>query len=232
MDRAAARLVAGPQAGERTRLSSVSDPPDLPLEPLSDHHGFDRGTPLDRWYIERFLTDHREVIRGSVLEVHDNAYAMRFGADQVTTTTVVDIDASNFRATLIVDLSKPASLPAHTYDCIILTQTLHLLHRPELCVENCYRGLQSGGALLATAPSLSRVSPSSPDIDFWRFTPAGLAELFESRWRGEFSVRAFGNLSACVGFLVGHVVEELSEALLDYEDPRFPLTAAVYATKP
>lgn len=210
----------------------MSDPPDLPLEPLSDHYGFDRGTPLDRRYIERFLTEHREAIRGSVLEVQDDAYAIRLGADRVTASTVVDIDVSNSRATLIADLSEPASLPADSYDCIILTQTLHLLRRPELCVENCYRGLQSGGVLLATAPSLSRVSPSSPDGDFWRFTPAGLSELFASRWRGEFSVRAFGNLSTCVGFLVGHVVEELSEALLEDEDPRFPLTVAVYATKP
>jgi SAM-dependent methyltransferase len=133
---------------------------DLPLEPLSDHYGWDRGTPLDRHYIETFLAEHSDVIRGSVLEVQDDAYTRAFGADRVTMSTVVDIDDANQRATLIADLSQPASLPADAYDCIILTQTLHLIPRPERCVENCYRGLRPGGTLLATAPSLSRVSPS------------------------------------------------------------------------
>ena len=138
---------------------------DLPLEPLSDHYGFDRGTPLDRHYIEAFLAEQSEAIRGSVLEVQDDAYARAFGGGRVSTTTVVDIDGANERATLIADLSKPASLPAAAYDCIILTQTLHLVRRPGLCVENCYRGLRPGGTLLATAPSLGRVSPTYPNAD-------------------------------------------------------------------
>jgi hypothetical protein len=64
-----------------------------------------------------------------VLEVQDNAYTKRFGAAQVSASTVVDIDSSNQRATL-VDLEAPTSLTADTYDCTILTQTLHLLRRP------------------------------------------------------------------------------------------------------
>jgi SAM-dependent methyltransferase len=204
---------------------------DLPLEPLSDHYGWDRGTPLDRHYIETFLAEHSDMIRGSVLEVQDDAYTRAFGADRVTMSTVVDIDDANQRATLIADLSQPASLPADAYDCIILTQTLHLIPRPERCVENCYRGLRPGGTLLATAPSLSRMSPSYPDADFWRFTPAGIRELFVSRWPDTFSIHAFGNLRACIGFLIGQVVAEVPEIVLDHRDPRFPLTVAVKGRK-
>jgi hypothetical protein len=209
----------------------MSELADLPVQPLSDRYGFDRGTPIDRWYIETFLTEHADDIRGSVLEVQDDAYTMRFGAGRVSASAVVDLDTSNPRANLIADLSEPASLPADTYDCIILTQTLQLLRHPGLCLENCYRGLQPGGVLLATAPSLTRVSPTFPNVDFWRFTPAGASALFASRWGGDFSVRGFGNLRTCVGFLVGHVVEEFAEAALDHHDPRFPLTVAVKATK-
>src|SRR5450759_3773496 len=32
--------------------------------PFSEVHGFDRGTPVDRYYIERFLDQHREDIHG------------------------------------------------------------------------------------------------------------------------------------------------------------------------
>jgi SAM-dependent methyltransferase len=204
---------------------------DLPLEPLSDHFGLDRGEPLDRYYIEAFLAEQREVIRGSVLEVQDDAYTKAYGADRVSMSAVVDIDVANQRATFIADLSEPASVPEDAYDCIILTQTLHLIRRPERCVENCYRGLRSGGTLLATAPSLSRVSPTYPDADFWRFTPAGIRELFERRWPDTFSVHAFGNLRICIGFLVGQVVAEVPATVLDFRDPRFPLTVAVTAGK-
>lgn len=225
-------LLVARSEGQPDETVVVGPYADLPLDPLSDHYGLDRGTPLDRRYIKAFLAGHHEAISGSVLEVQDDTYTTTFGADRVSTSTVVDIDDANPLATLIADLCESASLPADAYDCVILTQTLHLLRRPELCVDNCYRGLRPGGTLLATAPSLSRVSPTYPDADFWRFTPAGLAELFASRWPGTFSTHAYGNLRTCIGFLIGQVVEEVPEAVLDHRDPRYPLTVAVSAHKP
>jgi SAM-dependent methyltransferase len=210
----------------------VTQPFNIPLEPLSDRYGFDRGTPLDRRYIEAFLNEHRNAIRGSVLEIEDDTYTTMFGAGPTVTSTVVDIDNSNPRATLLADLSEPDSLAPGTYDCIILTQTLHLLRRPGYCIENCYRALRPAGVLLATAPAVSRVSPCYPDGDFWRFTPAGMTELLSVRWPGVFSVHAFGNLRTCVGFLIGEVAVDLPEAVLDHADSRFPLTIAVEAKKP
>jgi hypothetical protein len=47
-----------------------------------------------------------------------------------------------------------------------------------------------------------------------------------------FSIRAYGNLRTCIGFLLGQVVEEVPEAVLDHSDPRYPLTVAVSAHKP
>ena len=42
--------------------------------PLSEYWGYDRGLPVDGYYIERFLAEHRYDIQGRVLEVKDNAY--------------------------------------------------------------------------------------------------------------------------------------------------------------
>jgi SAM-dependent methyltransferase len=209
----------------------VTEFADLPREPLDDHYGFGRGTPVDRRYVEAFLNARRDAIHGSVLEVQDNAYTMKFGDDRVSQSIVVDIDATNPRATLIADLQEAGSLAPDAYDCIILTQTLHLLRRPDQCIENCFRALRSGGALLATAPSVSRVSPTYPDGDFWRFTPAGMAELFGRHWPSDFMVDRFGNLRTCVAFLIGEVVEDLPDIVLDHDGPRFPLTVAVAANK-
>ncbi|MEJ7787734.1 MAG: hypothetical protein WKF96_23275, partial [Solirubrobacteraceae bacterium] len=50
-------------------------------EPISSAWGFDRGLPVDRWYIERFLGQHRADVTGRVLEVKDSGYTDRFGHD-------------------------------------------------------------------------------------------------------------------------------------------------------
>ncbi|HET6832529.1 MAG TPA: methyltransferase domain-containing protein [Acidimicrobiales bacterium] len=177
------------------------------------------------------MSARRSAVHGSVLEVQDSAYTTRFGGNRVSQSTVVDIDATNLRATLIADLQLAGSLPPDSYDCVILTQTLHLLRRPGKCIENCFAALRSDGVLLITAPSVSRVSPTYPDGDLWRFTPAGIAELFRRYWPSDFTVDAFGNLRTCMAFLIGEVVEELPHLVLDHHDPRFPLTVAVEATK-
>src|SRR5439155_7442216 len=58
--------------------------------PLSPRWGRDRGTPLDRYYIERFLASHQNDIRGRVLEVREPMYTERFGGSRVTASDVVD----------------------------------------------------------------------------------------------------------------------------------------------
>lgn len=204
---------------------------DLSRDPLSDHFGFDRGTPVDRRYIEAFLHERRSLVRGSVLEVQDNTYTMAFGANDVTDSVVVDIDPANRDADLVADLERLGTLPPNSFDCIILTQVLHLLRHPDRCIVNCFAAMRPGGALLVTAPSVSRISPSYPDADFWRFTPAGLGELFDRHWSGEVKVEGFGNLRTCIAFLRGEAAEELPVEAIDDRDPRFPLTVGAEAIK-
>jgi hypothetical protein len=36
------------------------------LEPISRAFGYDRGTPIDRYYLDRFLDEHNGDIRGRV----------------------------------------------------------------------------------------------------------------------------------------------------------------------
>src|SRR5690348_1817652 len=62
--------------------------------PLSPIWGHDRGTPVDRYYIEQFLDRNRQDIRGRVLEIKDSSYTDRFGAG-VERSDVLDIDARN-----------------------------------------------------------------------------------------------------------------------------------------
>jgi len=200
--------------------------------PLSGDFGYDRGTPVDRYYIERFLAEHRNEIRGRVLEVKEPLYTQRFGRD-VTRSDVVDIDAGNPRATLVADLAAADALPADAFDCFVLTQTLQLIYRVDAAIRNAHRLLRPGGVLLATVPAVSRLAfPPEQAPDYWRFTAAACSRLFGDVFGPDHvSVRAHGNVLTCTAFLTGMALEELRPSELDAHDPLFPLLVTVRAIK-
>lgn len=197
------------------------------LRPFSDRYGYDRGTPVDRYYIERFLSAHAGRIHGNVLEVKDARYTRRFGHG--VRAHVVDVDRDNPDADLHADLNIRGSLPAGFFDCVILTQVLQFLS-PETALANLWASIAPGGVLLLTVPTLGRLDPHNHGTDFWRWTPNGLAELLH-RVGIRASVSGYGNVLACVAALWGLAVEELSAEELDFADPRFPLVACAHAEK-
>ena len=204
------------------------------LEPVSQYWGWDRGTPVDRHYIDGFLDAHRADVRGRVLEVRDAVYTRRFGGTAVTTSDVIDIDPANGAATIIADLRSADAIPSATYDCIILTQTLQLIDDVAAVLAECARILRPGGVLLATVPSTIRVDDEGgPDGDFWRLTEASARKLFAEAFPIDaFDVTAYGNVMACAAFLYGLAAEEVSTAELDRADPNFPQIIAIRAVKP
>jgi len=150
----------------------------MSARPLSTEWGFDRGTPVDRYYIERFLAAHADDIRGRTLEVKSASYTRQFGRG-VTQADVLDIDASNPDATIVADLAVGAGIPERTFDCFVLTQTLQLIYDVQGAVAQSHRLLRPGGVLLVTVPIVSRIVPRyGLATDYWRFTPASCARLF------------------------------------------------------
>ena len=201
-------------------------------EPASRRWGYDRGSPVDRHYIEQFLSRHRADIRGRVLEVKDTGYTDRFG-DDVQQRDVLDVRASNPHATVVADLAAAEGIPDDQFDCFVLTQTLHLIYDLRSAVEHSRRILRPGGVLLATVPAVSpMVHREEEPTDYWRFTNAGCAALFGSVF-GErlVTVRDYGNYRAAVAFLAGLAREELSQGTLDRRDERYPVIVAVRAVK-
>jgi SAM-dependent methyltransferase len=199
--------------------------------PLSDHWGRDRGTPVDRYYIERFLAEEREAIRGHVLEVMNADYTERFGA-AVERRDVLDIDPANEAATIVADLAAADSVPSDLFDCFIFTQTLQYIYDVKAAVEHAHRILRPGGTLLCTVPAVSRIARLQLESEYWRVTPAACSRLFGDVFAGgDVAVHGHGNVLTAVAFLVGMAVEELSPRELDRDDPFFPLVVTVRATK-
>ncbi len=203
-------------------------------EPFSTQWGRDRGAAIDRRYIEAFLARHERDVCGRVLEVEEALYTRQFGADRVTQADVIDRDPANPRATIVADLRDAAGIADETYDCIVLTQTLHLVDDMAAVLRTCARLLRPGGVLLVTAPSVIRVDDrAGPDGDFWRLTEASARRLFAEAFPLEaFEVETRGNVMACTAFLYGLSAEELDPADLDADDPAFPLVVTIRAVKP
>jgi SAM-dependent methyltransferase len=203
------------------------------LQPFSDDWGFDRGLPVDRFYIGGFVRSFETEIRGRVLEVQESAYTKRFGGSRVTSSDVLDIDPGNPKATIVADLVVPSSLPAERFDCIIVTQTLQYVDDPAAAFANLWAALAPGGTLLITVPSVQRVDPDLPEVDRWRFTPRGLEELVRRGCPdGEIEVEGRGNLLSTTAFLMGLSADELRPQELEHRDPRFPLVAAARVRRP
>jgi SAM-dependent methyltransferase len=200
----------------------------LKARPYSRRYGTDRGTALDRIYIERFLAQHADAIHGEVLEVNDDNYTRMFGTS--FHAHVVDIRATNQHATLIADLCEPHSLPRAQYDCVILTQTLQFLRDPAGALANIGASLVPGGVALITVPSLSRLDLA--DLDYWRWTPLGLETLCRQALPdADVSVCAFGNAGVGAAFFVGLSAENVGRRLLGRDDPKFPVVTCARVDK-
>ena len=134
------------------------------IRPVSDEFGFDRGTPVDRVYLEEFLDEHSTEVHGDVLEVKSPAYTHRFGGDRVTRAHVLDLDPANEKATIVADLYEPGSLPPQGYDCVILSQTLQFVRLPEAALANVWSVAAPGRDAAAHSASRLEARPRSRHV--------------------------------------------------------------------
>lgn len=202
------------------------------LQPISRGWGSERGTPIDRIYIDRFFAEHADAIRGRVLEVRDPRYASAH-ATGVEHVEIVDIDPRNELATIVADLADPGSLPAAAFDCVIVPQTLVYVRDLGAAVANLWQSLSPGGTLLITTPAIARIDPDAAGDDRWHLTPAGLAEIVRvSCPSGHAAVAGHGNPLVAIAFLHGLAQEELKPDELEFEHPLFPVVVTAAVRKP
>jgi SAM-dependent methyltransferase len=204
------------------------------LSPISSVWGTDRGSPVDRYYIERFLAASAQDVRGHVLEIGTNDYTRMFGGDRVARSDVLHVSESNPRVTIIGDLTRPDQLPSDSFDCIILTQTLQFIYDVPAALETVRRALKPGGVALVTIPGIANISRYDMDRwgHYWSFTTLSARRLFEAVFPSEcVRVEAHGNVLASIAFLHGLAAEELRREELDHVDPDYELLITVRAEK-
>ena len=218
--------------GQAISVATAQPGGDNRATPLARDWGFSRGTPVDRYYINGFLESCAADVRGNVLDVQEADNARRIGGDRVARVDVIDVDAGNPRATVVADLRCAPNVPSGAYDCIVLTQTLHLVDDMPAVVAECARLLRSGGVLLATMPCASRIANDyGPAHDHWRVTVPAARRLFADQFGPNVRVESWGNVAATAAFLYGMAVHELAPATLNFNDPHYPLLVTVRAQK-
>ena len=221
------------QLRDRIRIGGVDFGDFDGLAPVSADWGFDRGQPIDRYYIERFLHQHARDIRGDVLEIGDDAYTRRFGGNRVSRSDVLNVDAGVPGTTIAGDLAHAPAIAAGTFDCVILTQTLQLIYDVEAAVRTIHRILRPGGVLLTTFPGITHTKDTQWSAYWcWSFTRVSARRLFETAFSpDDLLIEGHGNVLAAVAFLEGLAVEDLAGRDLDQTDPAYDVTIALRAVK-
>lgn len=207
----------------------------LDLQPLDDTYGMHRGTPVDRYYIEKFLSENKSYISGTVMEIGDRDYTMKYGNKKVTESIVIHVAKQDKSQNIIQgDLVSGRGLTENSVDCFICTQTLPFIYEIDLAAENIIKVLKSGGTALITVGGISQIIKYERENfgHYWSFTDMSLKRLFENNPLVEsISVKTYGNVKTATAFLYGISYEELKKDELDYFDTNYQLIIAAVIKK-
>ena len=212
-------------------------PPDLGdlrrVTPIDANWGFERGTPIDRYYVGRFVGANASDIRGRVLEIAAPDYTRRFGTG-VAQVDVLMAKEGNPEATIVGNLTDAPQIPSDAFDCAIVTQTLQFVWDVRAAIATLHRILAPGGVLLATVPGLTKLSPPEDEEygEWWHYTARSARRLAEEAFgEGNVEVEAYGNVLSAAAFLYGLAASDLRPDELDARDRLYEVTIGVRARK-
>jgi SAM-dependent methyltransferase len=203
------------------------------LTPIDPNWGFERGMPIDRFYVERFLGAHAGDIRGRVLEIGAPDYTRRFGTE-VERVDVLHAREGNPEATIVADLTDAPHVPSDAFDCAIVPQTLQYVYDVRAALATLERVLAPGGVLLATVPGITRISAIDDELwgEWWHYTARSARRLAEEAFgEGAVRVETYGNVLAAAGFLYGLAASDLDEEELAATDPLYEVILGIRAVK-
>ncbi|MDP2233920.1 MAG: methyltransferase domain-containing protein [Actinomycetota bacterium] len=200
--------------------------------PINPGYGSHLGTTIDRYYERRFLCENGSYIRGTVLEVGDRNSTDLYGS-KVTSVDVLDV-AAKPGVDIVADLASCPQIESDTYDCVLLTQVLHVIYDMESVVAEVHRILKPGGSVVCTMAGIAQVNRGALEDygDRWRLTSLSASELFATSFRPDhIQVRTYGNAHSACCFMQGIPAERVNRTRIDRWEPDYQLMVAVIATK-
>ena len=218
---------------KKVRSKKKNNLSEISLQPISNIFGFDRGQPIDRYYIENFISENSAFIQGTVLEVADREYTMKYGKN-VKQSITTHINSHSDSDSRFVNLETGEGVEEGLADCFILTQTLPFIFDVRKAAENVIRLLKNGGTALVTVSGISQISRYDMDRwgHYWSFTTASLRKLFEGHKDVEHvEIKTYGNVKTVVSGLYGLAVEDMVLDDFMYQDNDYQQIIAAVVKK-
>ena len=193
--------------------------------PISVEWGYDRGTPIDRYFIEGFLQTESKKYQNAELtfEVGEDIYSKRFFPN--AKHEILDFSKG-------MDLTKDGSIPANRYDMFICTQTFHQIYDVKKAIQGSWDLLKDGGVMLATVcGTVTKQARNDEYKHFWGFTESSITRLMQEVYGNNVTVTPYGNAMVATAFIQGLAAEELDPKLLNVLDDYYTICLSIVAKK-
>lgn len=204
----------------------------MPDRPISKRFGAERGKPIDRVYIERFLAENQDKIKGTVMEMADSRYTKMFGHD-VEQSLMLHLNGWG-KGVVKGNLETGEGINENSVDCFICTQTIQFIYDIHSVVRNIYKMLKPGGAALVTAHCLGQISLYDYHNwgEYWRFTEMSMRRLFAEAFDAEtITVCSWGSMKTAMAYQYGLCAEDLHKEDFEFHDEQYPVIITVMAEK-
>ena len=208
---------------------------DFDPEFLSNDFGFSRGTPVDRYYIDQFLSDHSNVITGTCMEFGDLSYIHKYGFSVTDKITFNYSEISSMTGKSYTgDMSKIETIPSNIFDCIVCINVMNFIYDIPAAMAGLYKILKvDGSVILTVAGPTAHISRYDMDRwgDYWRISDKALLRLSKEAGFSIQKVASYGNAYSASAQLNGFCSEELDSSQLFNSHPDYPLVVALLLTK-
>ncbi len=210
----------------RNKYAIVNSISQMETDPVSRYFGAERGTPIDRYYIDQFLKSNQNLICGDVLEIEDALYTKTYGGSQVKNSIVMDVNATSDNITFNGNLETGEGIKSEIADCFILTQTLMYIFDVKAAAHNIEKLLKKGGTALITCSGISQNSVRCMDNYgcYFNFNAKAIERMFEDEKNMKVvNTGSFGNVKTVSAHINGLCFEDLSESDFIPNDQYYPL---------
>lgn len=214
----------------RSRYGIIDAISKMDLYPVSEQFATERGTPIDRYYIDIFLQHNSQYIKGEVLEIEDNTYTKKYGGNHYDSSIVMDVSSKDENIDFNANLETGEGIKESIADCFICTQTLMYIYDLQSVAQNIIKMLKPGGVALITCSGLSQNSRRCMESygAYWGFNEAALKRMFINIDGAEvIESGIYGNVKTVSAHINGLCIEDIDESDFKENDVCYPLI--VYA---
>lgn len=195
--------------------------------PICNTFGLTRGTPIDRYYLSKFIGEIRSEITGEIIEIGGIPKDQDFYQIKSQNSYKILNLEPGLGIDIVGDVHDSTVVESESVDSIIIFNVLEHCYAPWIAVQNIYKWLKVGGKCFAMVPNAVRVHATP--ADYWRPLPDGIKYLFRDFSQQKLYV--YGNPITVIASYHGIATEELNQEELNTFHPDYPVATCIVAQK-